>query len=38
MNGVMPSAQESRGFYVAENQNGFKPTTNLLVIRLGYHL
>jgi hypothetical protein len=38
MNGYMTSALESRGFYVADNPNGLKPSTDLLVIRLGYHL
>jgi hypothetical protein len=38
MNGTMPSATISRGFYVADNPNGLKPDTRLLVIRLGYHL
>jgi hypothetical protein len=38
MDGTMPSATISRGFYVAANPNGLKPDTRLLVIRLGYHL
>jgi len=38
MDGNMTSAVVSRGFYVADNQNGLKPETKLLVIRLGYHL
>jgi hypothetical protein len=38
INGNMTSAVVSRGFYVADNPNGLKPTTDLLVIRLGYHL
>jgi len=38
MNGIMPSATVSRGFYVAPNPQGLKPDTHLLVIRLGYHL
>ncbi len=38
MNGTMPSATVSRGFYVAPNADGLKPDTRLLVIRLGYHL
>jgi hypothetical protein len=38
MNGTMPSAIASRGFYVADNPNGLKPETHLLVVRLGYHL
>jgi hypothetical protein len=38
MDGYMTSALESRGFYVADNQNGLKPGTDLFVIRLGYHL
>jgi hypothetical protein len=38
MDGIMTSAIESRGFYVADNLNGIKPNTKLLVIRVGYHL
>jgi hypothetical protein len=38
MNGIMPSATVSRGFYIAPNPAGLKPDTRLLVIRLGYHL
>jgi hypothetical protein len=38
IDGTMTSAIESRGFYVADNLNGLKPDTKLLVVRLGYHL
>ena len=38
MNGTAPGITVTRGFYAADNPNGFKPDTRLLVIRVGYHL
>jgi hypothetical protein len=35
MNGV-PSGLNQRGFYVSVNPNGFKDTTNMLVVRTGF--
>jgi hypothetical protein len=38
IDGTMPGLTVSRGFYAADNPNGFKPDTRLLVIRFEYHL
>jgi hypothetical protein len=38
IDGNMMASANNRGFYPPVNPNGVKPTTNLLVIRLGLHL
>ena len=38
IDGNMTASANNRGFYTPVNQNGLKPTTNMLVIRLGFHM
>ena len=38
IDGIITSNSTNRGFYVVSNPAGLKPTTNLLVVRLGFHL
>jgi hypothetical protein len=38
IDGAMINSALDRGFYASVNPNGVKPSTNLLVIRLGYHM
>jgi hypothetical protein len=38
IDGNMTASANNRGFYAPVNPNGVKPTTNMLVIRLGFHM
>lgn len=38
MDGTSPGLTVSRGFYAVQNSTGTKPQTNLLVVRLGFHI
>ena len=38
IDGNAMASANNRGFYAPVNPNGVKPTTNMLVIRLGFHM
>jgi len=38
IDGNMTASANNRGFYTPVNVNGVKPTTNMFVIRLGFHM
>jgi hypothetical protein len=38
IDGNMTASANNRGFYTPVNPSGVKPTTNMLVIRLGFHM
>ena len=38
IDGIITSNSTNRGFYVVSNPAGLKPTTNMLIVRLGFHI